>query len=338
MKNHIALALLALATLNSPLSTAFAQGTAFTYQGRLNSGTSPANGSYNLTFSLFNVASGGSAIAGPVTNSAVAVTNGLFTVTIDFGAGSFNGQTNWLQVGVETNGAGSFTLLSPYQQLTPTPYALFAEKANGLSGTGLAGAYSSAVTLNNTGNSIYGAFIGNGANVTNVNAATLNGLTATNFWQLGGNNVASGQFIGSMNNQPVEIWANGSRAFRLEPGSVSGAPNVIGGAANNFAASGIGGATISGGGQVGPTTNSVTGSFGTVGGGVANSAGAFAVVGGGAINISMGICATIVGGQRNYAYGNGSFIGGGGYDGITVDTGNPIFPRLTLQAEVIDLQ
>jgi hypothetical protein len=43
----IALAVLAISTLNSQLSTLFAQGTAFTYQGRLNNNGTPANGRYN---------------------------------------------------------------------------------------------------------------------------------------------------------------------------------------------------------------------------------------------------------------------------------------------------
>src|SRR5208283_4760775 len=82
-----------------------AQGTAFSYQGRLNNNGSPAAGTYNLTFTLFNTNTTGVAIAGPVTNNAVIVTNGLFTVLIDFGSGVFNGTNCWLQVGVETNGA-----------------------------------------------------------------------------------------------------------------------------------------------------------------------------------------------------------------------------------------
>ncbi len=32
-----------------------AQGTAFTYQGQLNAGGSPASGSYDLTFTLYNL-------------------------------------------------------------------------------------------------------------------------------------------------------------------------------------------------------------------------------------------------------------------------------------------
>src|SRR5208283_6144110 len=72
----ILLALLALSAINAQFSTAFAQGTAFTYQGRLNSGGSPAGGTYNLTFTLFNTNTTGVPIAGPVTNNAVSVTNG----------------------------------------------------------------------------------------------------------------------------------------------------------------------------------------------------------------------------------------------------------------------
>ena len=85
------LLLLALSTLNLHLSTVFAQGTAFTYQGQLQNNGSPASGTYNLTFSLFNTNTSGVAIAGPVTNNAVVVTNGLFTVLIDFGPGVFTG-------------------------------------------------------------------------------------------------------------------------------------------------------------------------------------------------------------------------------------------------------
>jgi len=111
-----------------------AQGTAFTYQGRLNSGGNPANGSFDLAFTLFTTNTTGTALAGPVTNSAVAVTNGLFTTLVDFGAGIFTGGSNWLAVAVRTNGTGSFTNLTPRQQLTPVPYAIVAGSASNLLG------------------------------------------------------------------------------------------------------------------------------------------------------------------------------------------------------------
>lgn len=117
-----------------PSESLHAQGTAFTYQGQLNDGGAPANGSYDLTFALFNTNVTGTALAGTLTNSATAVSNGLFTVTLDF-SNQFNGASRWLQIGVRTNGASGFTALSPRQQLTPTPYAIFANSASNLSGT-----------------------------------------------------------------------------------------------------------------------------------------------------------------------------------------------------------
>ena len=104
-----------------------AQGTAFTYQGRLQNNGGPVSGSYDLTFTLFSSNTGGAALAGPITNSAVRVSNGLFTVTIDFGSSVWNGATNWLEIGVETNGGGPFATLTPRQQFTAEPYAVTAE-------------------------------------------------------------------------------------------------------------------------------------------------------------------------------------------------------------------
>jgi hypothetical protein len=130
----VTLVLLALSTLNSQFSAVFAQGSAFTYQGALTTSNGPANGTYNFTFTLFNISSGGFGYAGPVTNNAVTVTNGLFTTIVDFGPGAFTGGSNWLEIAVETNGGSSFTNLSPRQQLTPVPYAIFAETASNLLG------------------------------------------------------------------------------------------------------------------------------------------------------------------------------------------------------------
>ena len=104
---------------------------------QLQNNGSLANGTYNLEFLLYTNSTGGVSVAGPVTTNGVVITNGLFTVAIDFGSTVWNGETNWLQIEVETNGGGSFTTLNPRQQVTPTPYAIFAETANaaGLTGT-----------------------------------------------------------------------------------------------------------------------------------------------------------------------------------------------------------
>ncbi len=157
-------------TLNGQLSTAFAQGTAFTYQGQLQNNGSLASGTYNLAFSLFNTNTGGVAIAGPVTNNAVNVTNGLFTVLVDFGYGVFTGTSNWLEIAVETNGGSSFTNLSPRQQLTPVPYAIYAEGTSNLLGTVPAAQLpGNVITNNENGVTLCGSFCGDGTTLTTHN-------------------------------------------------------------------------------------------------------------------------------------------------------------------------
>ncbi len=112
-----------------------AQGTTFTYQGRLNASDGPATGAYDLRFGLFNAASGGTRLGTLLTNSATTVSNGLFTVTLDFGPGQFTGADRWLELGVRTNGNGAFTTLAPRQPVTAQPYAIMAGSASNLLGT-----------------------------------------------------------------------------------------------------------------------------------------------------------------------------------------------------------
>jgi hypothetical protein len=322
-------ALLALWILNAAHSTAFAQGTAFTYQGQLQNNGSLASGTYDLQFTLYTNATGGNSVTGPVTNSAVTITNGFFTVTMDFGPGPWNGQTTWLQIGVESNDITTFTPLSPRQQLTPVPYAIFAEGGNaaGLTGTlpmdSLGGIYGGAVNLTNAGNSFTGTFGGYGAGLSNVNATLLNGLAPSNFWQTSGNSgtTAGPNFVGTTDNQALELHVNGVRALRLEPTATNGAVNVIGGSPNNFVGAGVVGATIGGGGAINYSgasfTNSVTVDFGTVGGGYANNANAYAsVIAGGYQNVNNGFVGFLGAGDGNTIVGSGAGDGAvlvGGY-------------------------
>src|ERR1039458_8834087 len=122
MKKH-SLFLLALVLLGVS-DNLLAQGTAFTYQGQLQNNTSPANGNYDFSFALFNNNSTNSGqVAATLIDTNVGVTNGLFTVTLDFGS-VFTGNTYWLSIAVRTNSGSSFTALNPLQELTPTPYAI----------------------------------------------------------------------------------------------------------------------------------------------------------------------------------------------------------------------
>jgi hypothetical protein len=122
-----------------------AQGTAFTYQGLLSNTNDPASGTYDFTFKLFNVVTGGSQTGSTVTQTGVTVSNGLFTVIIDFGS-QFDGTPYWLELGVRSNGVPSFTTLSPRQELTPTPYSITAENLDGtLSSSQLTGTLGTAL-------------------------------------------------------------------------------------------------------------------------------------------------------------------------------------------------
>ncbi len=110
-------------------SAAEAQTTSFTYQGRLTDGGAPANNNYDLQFTLWNAAVGGTQQPQPapatLTKTNVAVTGGVFSVSLDFGVNAFPGADRFLEVGVRPGGSGgAFTILAPRQQISSTPYAL----------------------------------------------------------------------------------------------------------------------------------------------------------------------------------------------------------------------
>jgi hypothetical protein len=155
-----------------------AQTSSFTYQGRLTDNGAPANGIYDLQFSLFNVDSGGAPLAGPLTRAPVSVSNGLLLVVLDFPATHFDGGDRWLQIGVRPNGSPApYTLLTPRQPITSAPYAI------------TAASLSSVVTGNPSFNGTVsfappsGApFLVGGTNkVVNLNADLLDGLEADAF-------------------------------------------------------------------------------------------------------------------------------------------------------------
>ncbi|WP_162015840.1 hypothetical protein [Chloroflexus aurantiacus] len=99
-------------------------GTAFTYQGQLQKNGSPYNGTCSFQFSLWDAVSGGAQVGSTLTQTGVTVSNGLFTVTLDFGTGVFTGDVRWLQIAVQCSGDSGYTTLSPRHALTAAPYAL----------------------------------------------------------------------------------------------------------------------------------------------------------------------------------------------------------------------
>jgi hypothetical protein len=307
-----------LSTLDSELSMSFAQGSAFTYQGWLNDGGAPANGRYDLRFTLYSAASSGSAVAGPLGSDATAVNNGLFTLTLDFGSSAFTGAARWLEIAVRTNGGGAFFPLSPRQLLTPTPYAISAANLSGalpvnsVTGPAIADGAVGAAELAN--NAVTSAKILDGS-------ITPADLTPNSFVRISGdimtgplsNSVAvtSRRFFNSANT------VSGSDAIALGGynNSASAHESVIAGGVGNAIQSGSIRSTISGGVA---NTIATNGDRCVIAGGDRNQMGAnglLTTIGGGFANIVQTNVqfSVIAGGAHNTNQANNyaSSIGGG---------------------------
>ena len=96
----------------------------FTYQGKLERNGAPAHGDFDIEFSLWDAASGGTRVAGPDLIEDVPVVHGVFSVPLVFPE-AFTGQQRYLQVTI--NGT---TL--PRQPVSTTPVAQWA--LNGIEG------------------------------------------------------------------------------------------------------------------------------------------------------------------------------------------------------------
>ncbi|HYF61722.1 MAG TPA: hypothetical protein VD886_02845, partial [Herpetosiphonaceae bacterium] len=79
-------------------------------------------GSHDFRFKLYDEAAAGVQVGPTITQTGVLVTDGLFTVALDFGE-VFDGTALYLEIAVGPAGSGDHTTLSPRQPLTPTPYA-----------------------------------------------------------------------------------------------------------------------------------------------------------------------------------------------------------------------
>ncbi len=136
-------------------ASAFAQSTAFTYQGQLNDGGTPAQGLYDFRFRLFDAATNGTLIGSSQCVDNVTVKDGVFTATIDFGS-QFNTTTpRFLDIQVRKDtgldcSTGTYSLLSPRQPITATPAASQAASAFSLSAPD--GTPAKAVLVDNNGN------------------------------------------------------------------------------------------------------------------------------------------------------------------------------------------
>lgn len=342
------------ASVGLAASVAFAQPvtTAFTYQGELSQSGGPAEGVYDLRFRLFTAASGGSVVGSVLCSDNVAVSGGRFTVVLDFGA-QYAGQQRFLEIevrpdtGAACGAGGGYTLLSPRQELTITPYAAYAlasgnaallngqgpsyygNAGNPSSGTLPAARLGPTVFQTGTNNTVTGTntFTGpttfsNPSNVFFGDGSNLSGV-----WKLGGNHEAtSAHFLGTTEAWPLTLKTANMRAWQadwvvqsgLRPEflTVNDAVNILGGSPFNEIYAAVTGATIGGGGgrfegSLGIRPNRVTDLGGTIAGGFGNWAGNN--------NVSRfdSPMSFVGGGLVNRAQGAYSVIGGG-YFNITI--------------------
>ena len=121
------------------VSNAAPMGTAFTYQGRLMRKNRPAKGFYDFEFKLFDDPADGNQLASTIDVNELEVIKGYFTIELDFGddPNIFNGDARWLEIDVrpgDSSDPNDFVTLSPRQEITPTPYALYAMTAGRIPG------------------------------------------------------------------------------------------------------------------------------------------------------------------------------------------------------------
>ncbi len=124
-----------------PLPMGWAQGlgTAFVYQGHLVEGGSPATGTFDFEMALYDDGTAGAQVGSTLVLEDLQVTGGLFTATLDFGA-VFGGSATWLQISVRPGSStDAFTVLTPRQELTPTPNALYSGFAESSAWSGISG-------------------------------------------------------------------------------------------------------------------------------------------------------------------------------------------------------
>lgn len=238
------------AILGTPL------GTAFTYQGRLQQDGSLVDGTCDLQFSLWDALEEGNQIGSLLSQPAVSVAGGTFTVQLDFGSGAFQGDARWLAIAVCCpSGCDPKVTLTPRQPLTAAPYALALPglwTQQNATSPNLIGGYAG----NIVGPDAVGAVIGGGGRSGYPNTVT------DDYGTVGGGagNIASGW--------TATIGGGGYNA-------ADGYASTVGGGYESTASGVV--ATVGGG-----EYNTASGADATVGGGSSNTAsGASSTIGGG---------------------------------------------------------
>jgi hypothetical protein len=324
---------------NGPQSPQAATGSGFTYQGRLIKNGQPISDVCALSISLWDDSAGGNFLNSNTFNT-VPINNGLFTVQLDYGAATFNGEARWIEAAVKCTGDANYITLSPRTKLTAAPYAIYALNSwalNGNSGTngnGFIGTTdNTALSIGTNGQAnlriypqsqspniiggysgnifsptLYGQTIAGGGSYANENRV-LNtfgtvGGGRSNHADSYGSTIAGG--IDNIASSDYAVVAGGLHNY------ATGSSAAIGGGFYNVASGYV---AYVGGGDL----NLATTQNATIGGGYSNTVAggqmiANNTIGGGVFNYNSGFAATIAGGHGNQATGEWSTMGGGGFN------------------------
>jgi hypothetical protein len=139
---HVLAQLAVLSVFLLAAHTSSAQSFPLIYQGRLTEAGSSASGTFEMEFRLFDVpeVGAGTQFGDAVVDSAVAVTDGVFKVSLTFDPASFDGSPRFLEVSVRPAGSSDpFSVLSPRQAVAPVPYAVHSLNASQVDGVPLTG-------------------------------------------------------------------------------------------------------------------------------------------------------------------------------------------------------
>ncbi len=168
---------------------------AFSYQGRLMDGGSPANGNYDFIIDIYDNPTIGSPLAscydvgtGSLLNEPVQ--NGLFTFYLFCGSDNssvFTGADRWIQVQARRTGTTVYTTL-PRQPISPTPYAFSLYPGAIISSTAWGGSFGTSVlnvysrNIVASGSAIYAqSATGSAVRAESANGMPLYGSTETGY-------------------------------------------------------------------------------------------------------------------------------------------------------------
>jgi hypothetical protein len=316
MKRHPLRLGLALA-LALALAASAGAASELNYRGTLQDAGAPADGYYDLRFTLHATRDGGVPLGAPIERGGVRVDQGRFDVPLILSAMHDAQPELWLEVAVRAPGEKEFEIL-PMRSLAKGAAACWSTDGNaGLANSAFLGTSDAdPLELRSNAQRVM-RFESTGASPTILgghanNIALAEGVTIAGGGTANSPNIAS-DFYGTIGGGTNNVVGNG-----LSFGTGDAGYSTVAGGASNAAsgrASAIGGgqfnvaaalyATIGGG-----DSNAVVGGRGTIAGGVSNSAGADASVGGGLNNDATGMWSSVPGGLQNLASGIGSFAAG----------------------------